>query len=124
MKRVLVFGTFDGLHKGHIYFLEQAKKNGDELFAAVARDSHVFLLKDKTPRFSEQERLAAIKSSGLVTKALLCDVELNSFEIIKKIKPDVIIMGHDQSALANALHKWMQQNRINIEIGQAKKNPV
>jgi len=28
MKKILVFGTFDGLHSGHLNFLEQAKKYG------------------------------------------------------------------------------------------------
>ena len=39
MKKVMCAGTFDIVHKGHIYFLEQAKKFGDYLVVVVARDS-------------------------------------------------------------------------------------
>ena len=41
MKKVLVFGTFDGLHEGHKDFLRQAKQYGDHLTVVVGRDSTV-----------------------------------------------------------------------------------
>lgn len=38
MKKVLAFGTFDGFHRGHLSFLEQAKSHGNYLIVVVARD--------------------------------------------------------------------------------------
>jgi cytidyltransferase-like protein len=42
---VMVFGTFDGIHDGHRYFLNEAKKFGDKLVVAVAKDTTVKTLK-------------------------------------------------------------------------------
>jgi len=41
MVRVLATGTFEILHPGHLLYLEEAKKLGDELFVIVARDVNV-----------------------------------------------------------------------------------
>jgi FAD synthetase len=39
--RVLATGTFDLLHPGHLFYLEQSKALGDELVVIVARDANV-----------------------------------------------------------------------------------
>jgi len=44
-KIVLVFGTFDGLHDGHRFFLTEARKLGDRLIASVATDEIVERIK-------------------------------------------------------------------------------
>jgi len=36
--RVMATGVFDLLHPGHLYFLTEARKHGDELIVVVARD--------------------------------------------------------------------------------------
>ena len=43
-KRIMVFGTFDGLHKGHLNFFKQAKNFAENSFliVSVARDKNVF----------------------------------------------------------------------------------
>ena len=38
MKKVMVFGTFDILHEGHINMFEQAKQYGDFLETLFVRD--------------------------------------------------------------------------------------
>ena len=45
MKKVMVFGTFDGLHEGHLDFFRQAREYGDYLIVAVARDVNVKKIK-------------------------------------------------------------------------------
>ncbi len=44
-KIVFVHGIFDILHKGHIYFLSEAKKLGDVLVVGVDHDENVKILK-------------------------------------------------------------------------------
>ena len=41
MKRVLIFGTFDGIHEGHLNLFKQAKKYGDYLIVVVGRDENI-----------------------------------------------------------------------------------
>ena len=41
MKWVVATGTFDILHPGHLFYLEESKKLGDELWVIVARERNV-----------------------------------------------------------------------------------
>lgn len=106
-KRVLVFGTFDGLHPGHLFFLRSAKAQGTTLIVAVARDAHVQLLKEKRPVNPETKRLAVIKQLTFVNEVYLCDEELGTYAISTVAKPDLIVLGHDQQALEKDLIRWM-----------------
>ena len=45
----MVFGSFDLVHKGHVNFLKQAKKLGDELIVVVARDDNIEKVKKRKP---------------------------------------------------------------------------
>ena len=115
MKKVLVFGTFDGLHAGHINFLEQAKKLGDHLTVVVARDVTVNEVKGHFPKRSELLRLKAVKQCKLVDEAFLGNIG-NPYEIIKKIKPDVIGLGYDQQAFTKDLESELKKTAISAEI--------
>ena len=114
--RVLVFGTFDGLHAGHLFFLKHAKREGDLLFVSVARDSHVRELKNKSPKNNEQQRLKTIQQREEVKNAELSDERLGSFDIINRIAPDTIILGYDQKDLESSLKKWLIDNKREIPI--------
>ncbi|MCQ5376385.1 MAG: adenylyltransferase/cytidyltransferase family protein, partial [Methanomassiliicoccales archaeon] len=41
MTRVMATGVFDLLHVGHLHYLNEAKRLGDELIVVVATDSTV-----------------------------------------------------------------------------------
>lgn len=120
-KRVLVFGTFDGLHHGHLFFLRQAKTRGTELVVAVARDKHVQELKNKVPQHREQARVDAVSKLVFVDQTVLSDEILGSFQIIETMKPDVIVLGHDQLALEESLKKWMVEQNRYLPIFRMKK---
>ena len=121
--KVLVFGTFDGLHEGHRNLFHQAASFGDYVIAVVARDSTVSKNKAKPPKFGENDRLEAVKSSGLVKEALLGeenhDTKNSKFELIASTKPDVICLGYDQAQFAEKLQQelirmGMASTRIEI----------
>ncbi len=115
MKQVLVFGTFDGLHPGHINFFEQAKKLGDELIVVVARDATVEKIKGRRPRKNENARLSDVKNAGIAGAVLLGNIG-NPYEIIKKIKPDIIALGYDQNSFSAGLPEFIKKDHLNIEI--------
>jgi FAD synthetase len=97
MKKVMVFGTFDSLHKGHLYFLNEAKKYGDYLIVIVARDNNVEDIKSKRPKHDETVRKKAIEKTGLADKVILGEKKL-SFQCILDEKPDTICLGYDQDS--------------------------
>jgi len=106
---VLVFGTFDVVHPGHRYFLQQARTRGDRLVASIARDSFVARFKGKRPVHDELARLHHVLDTGLVDEAFLSDEETGTFSVIARVKPDVICLGHDQEALRENLLAWMKR---------------
>src|SRR3989344_6716759 len=97
MKKVLVFGTFDGLHEGHLDFFKQAKEYGDYLIAVVGRDSTVERVKKKLPKYDQFERLLAVQKCGLIDYARLGNEGVSVYEVLKQVKPDVICLGYDQT---------------------------
>ena len=66
----MVFGTFDILHKGHLDFFKQAKKYGDYLIVAVARDDTVKKVKGKLPCLNQKKRLSMVRNIAAVDKAV------------------------------------------------------
>lgn len=116
MKKVMVFGAFDGLHPGHLDFFKQAKKYGDFLIVSVGTDKNVAEIKGKTPLFNQKERLALIASVGLVDKSVL-GAERNFYEEIRRHKPHIICLGYDQ---------WATEDDARVELDKVglKKTKV
>lgn len=106
MKKVLVFGTFDRLHKGHLNFLAQARRHGDYVVAVVARDSNVRRMKKRRPIQGEAERLANLRRHA--DKVILGERKV-TYKLIERIKPDVICIGYDQKPSIEAAKKILKK---------------
>jgi cytidyltransferase-like protein len=104
MKKVIVFGTFDILHPGHIHLLREAKTPGDYLVVVIARDKTVLEVKHKTPKNSEKIRMQNMKNLGLADKVMLGSL-IDKFQVIKDEKPAVIALGYDQKIPVDDLEK-------------------
>ena len=99
---VMVFGTFDLLHEGHKYFLNEARNCGD-LTVIIARDNRVKELKGEYPHDNESKRLEKVKSLGL--KNVFIGHETNVYHFVDLIKPDIICLGYDQTHFVDKLMK-------------------
>ncbi|WP_209617698.1 adenylyltransferase/cytidyltransferase family protein [Methanolobus bombayensis] len=100
--RILATGTFDLLHPGHIHYLSEAKKLGDELYVIVARES---MIRHKPkPIITDEQRVKMVNSLKIVDTALLGS-ESDIFDPIMQIKPDIITLGYDQGFDAVQLEK-------------------
>ena len=108
----MVFGVFDRLHPGHVSFLEQAAKIGEELIVVVARDASVLELKNKRPHHSEQERMHAVQNVSGVSSVVLGDEKLGSYKVIEAHQPDVICLGYDQHGLAEDIKKRIKKGKL------------
>ena len=137
MKKVLVFGTFDGLHEGHLDFFRQALRvaslpqgklqNFKEsyLIVVVARDSTVERVKKRLPKFNEQERLKKVQECGLVAEARLGNVaapgeKFDPYKVIEEVKPDIICLGYDQTHFVDTLAEELPKRGLKIEIKRLK----
>ena len=120
-KKILVFGTFDGIHPGHEFFLRSAKSRGTDLLVGVARDTHVITLKNHKPRSPQEKRLEQIQQLPYVDQAFLCDEQLNTFESVEIYEPDIVVLGHDQTELEKAFILWMSEKGLYIPIVRIKK---
>jgi len=106
--KVLVAGTFDFLHPGHIDFFCQARRRGNCLIVVVSRDSNALMIKGKKPYFSQKERLALVASIGIVDKAVLGDNK-DFFAAVRKEKPDAIVLGYDQWAVEKKIREALDR---------------
>ncbi len=116
MKKVLVFGVFDGLHEGHRVFLRQAKKEGDYLIAAVARDETVDLLKGHRPKKNLEARMKEVEDSGLADEVIVEDEKLGTWEVVGKHNPHVIALGYDQKDLKVAILGHIRRYDLETEV--------
>ena len=92
MKTVLALGTFDTLHPGHEFYLQEAKKLGDKLIVVVARDSTVLDVKKRKSLQTQEERVAALKKLSYVSDARVGH-EKDKLQIVEEINPDVLAFG-------------------------------
>ena len=97
MIKILITGCFDLLHNGHIQFIQNASKYGDELYVGVCSDENYLQTKGELPVYNEQERLYMIKSIKYVTDAMInSGTGKADFEnVIQAFKPDTLIVNDD-----------------------------
>ena len=113
---VLVFGTFDGVHDGHRFFLKEARRLGNRLIVSVATDEVVSGLKGHAPKHSLEERLKALKASGLVDRAVAGDTSIGNWSAVRAWKPDIVAVGYDQTRLAEELLRHIKKHRLKITL--------
>ncbi|HFZ8994045.1 TPA: adenylyltransferase/cytidyltransferase family protein [Citrobacter freundii] len=95
MKTVITFGTFDVFHVGHLNILERAKKLGNRLIVGVSSDRLNEEKKNRTPVYSQAERIKIINALRCVDEVFIEEsLELKT-EYIKKFQADVLVMGDD-----------------------------
>jgi len=119
MKKVMVFGTFDGLHDGHLDFFRQAKEHGDFLIAVAGRDVNIKKIKGHFSKRRDRERLTDLQRCKLVDKPVL-GYEDDVYMTIETLKPDVICLGYDQTSFSKNLKKELKKRGLKIEIFRMK----
>lgn len=99
-KGTVVFtnGCFDILHAGHVQYLKAARELGDKLIVGLNSDESVRRIKGEgRPVNSQEDRAEILRSLSFVDRVEIFD-EDTPLELIKKVKPDILVKGGDYSA--------------------------
>ena len=96
-KQTIVFtnGCFDVLHRGHVEYLEFCRKQGDVVVLGLNSDSSVKALKGPERPINNQHDRAAVLASLESVDYIVIFEETGPLNIIKKVKPDILIKGED-----------------------------
>ncbi len=96
MTTVMVNGTFDVLHPGHISLLNTARSYGDYLIVAIDTDRRVQELKGaKRPINNQTDRKIMLANLKAVDIVEFFDSTEELIELMKLYKPDVYVKGSD-----------------------------
>jgi rfaE bifunctional protein nucleotidyltransferase chain/domain len=111
MTTVMVNGTFDVLHPGHVAMLNTARSYGHWLVVAVDTDRRVKELKGPSRPINNQNdrriMLANLKSVDIV-EFFDSDEELAT--LMKRYKPDVYVKGSDWKKDTESIaHKYCKE---------------
>lgn len=116
MKKILLFGTFDGVHAGHKNLFKQARALADEVYVVVARDATVEKVKNRTPNNDEDVRLRDVLAQDAVDHARLGVTGGDKYAVIGEIAPDVILLGYDQEVFTNGIEAAIDRFELETKI--------
>jgi len=108
-KKILVAGTFDILHPGHIFLINEAAKLGD-VYIVIATDKNREMYSGEAPIVPEQQRYEVMKSIKNVKDVKLGRHDNDTLRTVEEINPDIILLGPDQKFSAQKL-----QNALNMK---------
>ena len=95
MKVVFTNGCFDIVHRGHVEYLAKAADMGDVLVVGLNTDASVRRLKGEGRPINNQEARALVLASLSFVDAVVLFDEDTPLELIKAIRPDVLVKGAD-----------------------------
>ncbi len=118
--RVVIAGTWDLIHPGHIWLMSKAKERG-YLTVIVARDSTSKRLKGRRPVVPEEQRLAVVKALKPVDEATLGEENHDILKIVERLKPDLILLGPDQHYDIAAMRADLGKRGLKTKVERIKE---
>ena len=96
-KKIIVTGSFDWLHSGHVRFFEEVSACGD-LYVVVGHDANIRLLKGEGhPLLPQEERRYMAGSIKYVKQAIISSGSgwLDADPEIRRLRPDIYAVNED-----------------------------
>jgi D-beta-D-heptose 7-phosphate kinase/D-beta-D-heptose 1-phosphate adenosyltransferase len=115
-KIVFTNGVFDILHQGHIQILSEAATYADILIVGVNADSSVKRLKGNNRPVNGENSRAIILSALVMVDAVIIFEEDTPLELIKLIKPNVLVKGGDYTVDTIVGAKEVLANKGEVKI--------
>ena len=118
MKEILVFGTFDVLHPGHLKFLKAAALYGS-VTVALTTDAGCRQYKGANPCNTYVKRAKRLEMLKSIAHVIPADTTPGKFSVLAKHKYGAVVLGYDQADLERALKKWISQSKLRLKINFA-----
>lgn len=108
MVKVITYGTYDLLHRGHIRLLERAKALGDYLIVGVTSDDFDKARGKINVQQPLEERIEAIRLTGLADKIIVEEYEGQKIDDIRRYGVDIFTVGSDWEGHFDYLKEYCQ----------------
>ena len=106
MTKVITYGTYDLLHRGHINLLRRAKELGDYLIVGVTNDNFDRDRGKLNVRNNVLERVEAVKATGFADKVIIEDYVGQKIDDIQKYDIDIFAIGSDWEGKFDYLNEF------------------
>ncbi|MHA1194544.1 MAG: adenylyltransferase/cytidyltransferase family protein [Promethearchaeota archaeon] len=110
-KKILIAGTFDIIHPGHLFLINEAAKLGD-VYVVVATDKNRKKYSGEYPIIPQEQRLEVVKGLKNVKDARIGRSDNDTLKTVEEINPDIILLGPDQKYDINTLQKGLEKKGL------------
>ena len=129
MIKVITYGTYDLLHRGHIRLLERAKALGDYLIVGVTADGFDRARGKINVQQSLMERIEAVKATGIADEIIVEEYEGQKIDDIRRLDVNIFTVGSDWRGHFDYLNEYCKvvylertQGISSSELRSEKKN--
>ena len=119
MTGVVVFGTFDVLHPGHLALLKHAAGFGD-VTVSLTPDALCRKYKGHDPVNTFAKRAARLERISFVQQVVPSDMREHAYDVLARIHPQFILLGYDQQALGGPLTARLRELGLNSRVVVAR----
>lgn len=93
---ILCSGAFDGLHSGHVAYLEAAAAldPSQPLVVAIAPDCYIVSAKHRVPRWTQAQRARTVAALRCVSR-VICHEDPSIAATIQRVSPTLVVKGLD-----------------------------
>ena len=117
-RKVMVVGTFDGIHNGHIHYLKEARKLGNHLTVLISKDKTKWRL-PPLYKLPEKERANLVKALNLADKIILGSKK-NPLEKILKHAPHIVAITKYHPVEHTLLESELRKNGSKTKVKLVK----
>lgn len=115
-KVVFTNGCFDILHLGHIDYLQRSAQLGDKLVVGLNTDASIKKLKGKNRPIQDQNSRLNILAALNCVDAVVLFNEDTPLELIKVVKPNILVKGADYQINQIVGAKEVKENGGEVKI--------
>ena len=113
----MIGGAFEIIHPGHIHAFLDARQLGNTLVVVVATDESVLRNKGRPPVTRQELRVMLVSSLRSVDLALAGN-RGSIYDILRRIRPDVVAVGYDQGINAEDIVREAAKRGVETEVAR------